>query len=206
MLREVDLEAHGFRTRREERDGVVGRERIDRVEVLRRDPKRNPARDHQPQPGAVAGELRHVGGRRDDLLEVVEHEQHLPLGEQRDDAVADGALLRLLHVERGGEGGEELGSLQHVGEADERHAVGELRLEPVAELRHQARLAHAARACDRHHPVPMHEVGELRQLAIAAEEVRCSGCGSAARSATRASPFPSSVDRSGTTRPAPAIA
>ena len=125
-----------------------------------------------PQLRSSAGELGHVGSRRHDLLEVVEQEQHLPLADQRDDALENGALLGLLYVEGSTQRRQELGRLGHVGETDEGSAVGKIASQAVGELGHQTRLADAARPRHGHDPVVADEFCELPELAIPAQERR----------------------------------
>ena len=62
----------------------------------------------------------------DDLLEVVQEQERLPVADQRDDPVAERPLLSLLHVECFGEGRQEVLSLGDVGHRDERDTVQEL--------------------------------------------------------------------------------
>ena len=66
------------------------------------------------------------GRGSDDLLEVVQKQERLPVADQRDDAVAERSPLRLLHVECVRERREELRRVGDVGERDERDTVQEL--------------------------------------------------------------------------------
>ncbi len=172
VIGQAKARAHRLRARREERDGVVGRQRLQGIQRLVGDPQRRPARHHDPEPWTARHELGNIGRCGDDLLEVVQHEEHLPVADERDDAVRDRPFLGLLHVERSAESREEAVRFGHVGEPDEGGPVGELGKEPPAELGHEARLAHAAGPGDRHDAVPAREVGELGQLMFAAEQGR----------------------------------
>ena len=84
---------------------------------------------------------------------------------------ANGALLRLLHVERRGERSEEAARVGDVGETDEGRAVGELGRERARDLGREARLADAAGPRHRHDPVRAHEADEVGELAVPAEQL-----------------------------------
>ena len=180
-------------------------ERIDGVEMLGGDPQRNAARDEEPQLGAAAHKLGDIGRRVDDLLEVVEDEQHLAVADERDDAVGERALLRLLHVERRCERGEEAARVGHVGEPGERRAVGELRRKRARDLGRKARLPDSARSGHRHDAIRAHEVGEVRELPLPAEQLRARF---RQRRADRDDRLTLAIElcRSGTTSPSPATA
>ena len=157
---------------REERDGIGCGQRLDGIEALSGDAERNATRDEKLEPRAAGDQRGHVGRGVDDLLEVVEDEEHAPIADERGDAVDDRALLGLLDVERGSECGKEVGGVGDVREADERGAVGKLRRQAMRELDREAGLPHAPRARHRHDPVRAHELGKVGELALAAEQFR----------------------------------
>ena len=135
--------------------------------------QRRPAGGDDPELRAALDEPGHLGrGRVDDLLEVVEEQERLPVADQRDDALAERPLLGLLHVEGLREGGHEVRGVGDVSQRDERDAVEELGREQPAELDEDARLADPAGAGDRDDSVLADEVGERRQVVGAADERR----------------------------------
>ena len=169
FVRGRELERRG--ARHEERHGGVELERRESVVPLRGDPQRRPARGHDSQLGAgldQASHLRRSGG--DDLLEIVEEQERRPVPEQRLDSVGERTSLRLLHVERLRERGDEACLVGHVRHGHERDAVHEFRSEQPPELGEHARLADPARAGDRDDAVIAGEVGEERQIGRSTDE------------------------------------
>ena len=92
----------------EELDRLRLGERRHRVLDLAADPQQLPARDQEPQVGAGLEQLRELGRRLDDLLEVVEQQQKLALADVLGEAVLRPERLRdRLGHERGvAEGGK----------------------------------------------------------------------------------------------------
>ncbi len=139
------------------------RERLERVHLLALEPERLAAGDEEAglgrglQPGA-----HRVGGERDELLEVVEHDEDLaPAGEGAPGA-GDGLLLALVDavdVERAGGALHDVVEGARVGEVDEPHPAGHLLLQPaLRHLEREARLAQAAEAGDGDQPRALREV------------------------------------------------
>jgi hypothetical protein len=64
--------------------GAFGRqvERLDPVLLLATDAKRHPARDEGVDAGAASQQIRHVGSGGDDLLQVVQYQEHVLVGER----------------------------------------------------------------------------------------------------------------------------
>ena len=105
--------ARSTRARRVELLGRRRREWLQGVLVFGRDPQRRPARGHDVQRRTALEEHGHVGRGLDDLLQVVQEQERLLVPDERDDPFRERSLLRLLHVERVGEGGEEVRALRH---------------------------------------------------------------------------------------------
>ena len=191
MLGGVEVRARRLRARGEQLDGVVGRERVDGIEMLGGDPQRNPARDDEPQLRASARQLRNVGRRVDDLLEVVEHEQHLTIADERDDAVREGALLRLLHVEGRRERGRKPARSVTSAKPTKAAPSGKSRAASVrATLGRQTRLSHSARPRHRHDTVSRARVRRDRRARDPGRGARCSARAAASRSRRSPRPFP----------------
>ena len=164
---------------REQRDGRIDRERGKRVLPFGSDPERRPAGRHDPKIRAAVVESRDLGRGGDDLLEIVEQQQRLPVADQAGYSIFDSSSLGLLDVERFPERGQEVAGLGDVGHRHECDAVQELRCEHPAELHERAGLADPAGAGDRHDPVPAHELDERRQVCRAPDE-RCDHVGQVA--------------------------
>src|SRR5262249_22275434 len=131
---------HRHRANGEEHRSIVGRERLDGIEMLGRDAERDAARDEELQSPTAGGPLSDMVRRVDDLLEVVEDEKHLPVAEEGDDPVERRTLLGLFDVQRRAERREEVGRVGDVDESDKRRSVAELSRELMRELDREARL------------------------------------------------------------------
>ena len=105
------------------------------------DPQQLPARDQEPQVGAGLEQLRELGRRLDHLLEVVEQQQELALGDVLGEAVLRPERLRdRLGHERG---------VAQRGQADPEDTRLERGHELGGDLQREPRLARAARTGER---------------------------------------------------------
>ena len=160
---------------------AVDLERPQRVLPLGDDLQRLPAGRHDPELRAAIDELGNVGrGRVDDLLEVVQQHKRLLVADQRDDPLCERPALGFLHVERLGEGGNELGRVGDVGHRDEHETVEKVGRESASQLDQDPGLADAARADDADEPVLANKLDERGQVDGPSQELRA-GLGQVAR-------------------------
>ena len=73
-----------------------------------------------------------------DVLEIVEHQEHLPLAQRRRHPLAEGSPSVLRHAERPGDGGGDEGGLSNRRERDEGHAAGEAGCHVIRDLEGEA--------------------------------------------------------------------
>ena len=122
---------------------------------------------HEPQARAAAQQIfGHGGGRVDDVLAVVEHDDHL--------AVADhvGEPGGVGYVERGRDRRGHRDRITDRRELDEVAAVGERDRFGARHLQREPRLADTARTDEGQKPLLGGEAGELAQLVVASDERR----------------------------------
>ena len=107
---------------------VVGgghRQRVERQGVLGPDAQRGPAGGEHPQAGAATEQLRHLAGRVEDVLEVVEDEQVPPVPQRRGEGVhGPPALLHPAHGAR--HRGQDQARVGERGQLDHRDRAGEV--------------------------------------------------------------------------------
>ena len=140
-----------------------------------RPPTRSPSRDVAitfTVVGAGQDRLDQVGGRVQDVLAVVQHDQQPPPRQRLGDAVG--------HREPGlggdaQHGGHHVGHRRRVADGrqlDQPHPVGELAGQLGRDLHRQAGLAHPAHPGQGHQPMGPHLLGQLLHLDVAAHEAR----------------------------------
>lgn len=146
------------------------RERVHLVLVLARQVQGHPAGGQDPQVRGLVQEPMHRGGRLNYLLDVVQHQQDVP--------VAEAVRQRLQwlhgrihpHAERRGDRGGNKPRVGDRAQIDQPHAV----VEPVDLLRSDAQgqpsLAGTAGPDQRHQPGAGEQVAELRDLPFASDE------------------------------------
>jgi hypothetical protein len=139
------------RARVEELDaGVVG-EGLDADDVLGPDAERRPARREHDELRAVRRQGREVRGRVEDLLEVVEQQEHPPARQEGSQPVRGAAVARLRDAERGRDRRNDEAGVGDGGDVDPRRSARE----PVRHVcggRHrERRLAHAPGTRERDH-------------------------------------------------------
>ena len=136
--------------------------------MLGADPQRGAARDHELGARRDGEQPRQVGGGVEQLLEVVEHEQHLAAAEH------GGQPFALGRAELLGDLGDHAGGVVERGQLDELRAVGEARRRAVGELEREVRLADAAWPGQREQPhVGVGEqLGGGQEVLVAAEQRR----------------------------------
>jgi hypothetical protein len=118
--------------------------------VFPRNPQPDATGDQDLQTGTSDQEPDEQRGGLDDLLEVVQHQQHMVVPQGLDQALCEWATARLADTERLGDGRRHevrLGERRQVHEAD---AVGELRRQLGGHRQRQPGLAHSARTGQRH--------------------------------------------------------
>ncbi len=140
-------EAHhvGLDERLERKVGARDLERRNRVLALGGQPQRGAARGQDPHPWGRGEQVADEGSSGKDLLEVVQHEQHPPLAQMLDHALAQ-VPLALAHVERPRDRRHHQLRARDRREADEQRTVAELGLELVRDCQPDSRLARASRA------------------------------------------------------------
>ena len=141
-----DEQAHRFALER-----VVGpvrqvrhAERRDGILLLDRESERRPARDQHVQSGRRLEQLADPRRRVDDLLEVVEHEQRLAIGQVAGEAVERCRPRRFHEREARRDRRDDQLRIADRVEGDEPRAILELAGHPSRELDRQPRLARAA--------------------------------------------------------------
>ena len=119
------------------------------VDPLAADAQHDPARDEEDGIRRERVEPDDRGRRIDDLLEVVEHDEHAPAAEREREPLLEGAVAGIADAESVGDRREQQGRLEHVLERDEGRAVGEERLGRRGDLDREPALADPARAQQR---------------------------------------------------------
>lgn len=154
-VRGVDLERHvgPLRQRAEQADGVAGlrvrragsrqRQGLEPEDLLASEVERLTRRDQYGEAGVPAQQRRELGGRLDDVLEVVEHEQHPPAVEGRVEPLARTGPFGC--TDSGGHGVEHQAMVREGTELHEVDAVleGGVTGRRGGDLERQARLADA---------------------------------------------------------------
>ena len=141
----------GLDERLERKAGIGSLERRHRILALRRQPQRRAARGQDPETRGSGEQVADEGRGREDLLEVVQHEQHAALAEVLDHAFGQ-VPLALADVERLRDRGHEQLRVRDRREADEQGAVAELGLERVRDRESQPRLARPSGTGERDEP------------------------------------------------------
>ena len=174
-LRAGREEAHyiGLDERLERKVGAGDLERRNRVLALGGQPQRRAARGQDPDARGRGEQVADEGCSGEDLLEVVQHEQHPPLAQMLDHALGQ-VPLALAHVERLGDRRHEQLRARDRREADEQRAVAELGLELVRDRQPDSRLARASRAGEGDEPRALvaEQRADRRELEPAADERR----------------------------------
>jgi hypothetical protein len=93
------------------------------------------ARRHHPQAWAARQEIGDQWGRAHHLLEVIEHQQQMAVSQVLEDEIPRRFPTRVAEVERGGDGHGHENGIGHVGERNERRAIGELRAQLGGEVK-----------------------------------------------------------------------
>ena len=151
-------------------------ERIERVDRLAVDTQRLAARgQHRDRRGHVDEGLDGGRGAVDDLLAVVEHEQHRPVGEHVTQSVEGRASRTGVEPEGGGEArGDPVGrvgvAVVDRGQVHEPHPVREEGAHVVGDLDREPGLAAATGTDERDDPVRREPGGEVAALGVAADE------------------------------------
>jgi hypothetical protein len=149
----------------EQRHRIAERQRVDPVGMFAVDAERELAGGEDANPQSGPQERCHqFGDRVDDVLAVVEHDQHVRAAQALDQGRLGGAV----GVERDGDGVTDRFGRAGCFETHEPGAVG--RLEPPSHLEREARLADAGRADERHEPVRGEKLARLRALAVSADQ------------------------------------
>ncbi len=109
------------------------------------------AGDQQRQVRASSQQLGHLAGSRQELLEVIHHQQHAAVTKLANKAVSNRLQLGS-YVERSDERRQHQLWVAHRGQIDEEDAVGELPVHSRGDGQRQASLAHATRSDQRQQP------------------------------------------------------
>ncbi len=142
----------------------VGRRRQprDRVLLLARDMEGGAARDDRGQVGAGPQQLGDDGRRADHLLEVVEHEEHLPDADVLGQQLERGPAGRVRHAEDAADRGRDQGGLADRLEGHEPDAVREPVRHRGGQLEREPGLARSARSGQRQQPGAIQEIARPR--------------------------------------------
>ena len=108
--------------------------------------------------------------RVDQMLTVVEHQQHLPGRQHVGQGLRHRPAAAVLHSERRCDRGRHQARIRHPGQLGQPHPIGEPAGHPLGHLAGQPGLSHPARPGHRHHPVPGQEFRDLIQLNGTADE------------------------------------
>ncbi len=143
---------------------------------LRADLERRAARRDHLQRGAARDERGDVSRGIEHLLEIVEHQEHAAIADDRAERVERRTAVRLGDVERDGDRRQHLGGHGDRGERDERRATGVVGRQTAEELDRETRLAGAAVAGDGEHArAAAQAFGGGREVLLAAEQGRGRG-------------------------------
>ena len=154
----------------EQRDRLIRRERADRIDVLGRDVERFATGDERSACRCSRDERGQQRSGLDDLLEVVDHEQHLLRGEERGQrlpgTLVDPECLR-------DRGNDEV-RIGDAGQVDQVDAIGMLVKQVRGNLDRQACLARSAGARQGHEPnvTPAQQGAQLADLSLPSDERR----------------------------------
>ena len=177
---------HRLRPLQEEPDGRVPREvaalrqmpqvrhgqRRHRALVLAGDAEGRPARHQDRERGAGAEEIGDQGGRRQQVLEVVEDEQETLRTEVGDQPLAERPLAGIRQVERLGDRRGDQAGVAERGQPDEPDPVREAAAQVAGHLEREAGLPHAAGSGERDEANvrPAQQIGDGRDVGGAADE------------------------------------
>ena len=112
----------------------------------------------------------HVGGRVEDVLAVVEHQQALAPLQRRGHAVGHTQSRLLRDAEDRGHRLRHRGRIAHGGQFDDPHPVGEAVGQPGRDLQRESGLADAADADQRHQPMRFQRRLQVGQFSLASHE------------------------------------
>ena len=147
-------------------------ERRHRHLVLAGHAQRGAARDDEARSGRDSDDLGDARGGVDDVLEVVQDEQHRALGKERRQRLDRGSRCAVEQADRPGDQRLDVGRVLDRRERHEPRPVGVLGLDRAGRLGGDARLADAARAGDGHEPGVVEQRPERLDLVVAPDEGR----------------------------------
>ena len=94
--------------------------------VLTGEAKSSPARDQDQDAGSSAEQVGHEGGGVDDVFEIVQNEQQVPLAHDSLKSHDQGFIARIAHAENVSDGGRNQIGMSDRREADEADAIREI--------------------------------------------------------------------------------
>lgn len=145
-------------------------QREDRQQLLARHREGRPAGGDHAHPRAAGQQPGDVVGRVEQVLDVVQHQQHAPLAQVPAQGDRQRLGARVAQAERAGDGGQHVCRVAQRGEVDEHRAVGVLAAQPQRQLQGQPRLARATGADQREEPGRAEQHAGRRDLAVAADQ------------------------------------
>ena len=145
-------------------------ERRDGILLLSVEPEGAPAGDQHLDPRGGLQQPVHERCRVEDLLEVVEHEEHGPVAQVLGEGLGRGPVAGLDETERAGHDRGDQARLAHLIESHEERPVDERRPQLLGRSDREAGLARPTRAGQRHEPVLAHERDELLDLTLAPDQ------------------------------------
>ena len=132
--------------------GIGQRQRLDRKLVLPAHMQRRPAGHQHLQPATRRQQLGHHRGRGQQVLEVVEQQQHLPAAQMRGERLEQRLAAHLGDPQRPRDGGRNQGGIAQRGQGHDEDPVGVGATEVLGHVQGQTRLADPARAGQREQP------------------------------------------------------
>ena len=172
--RPLGEQAHGVRgldIRQAFRIARRQRERRDPVDALPVDAERLSRRGEDPHPWAApAGQVGELGGGVDDVLAVVEDEEHVLLAEGIEQGVEQRAATLVLNAENCSDGGGHLLGMSDGRQLDEPDSLGVTTEQLGSGLQRKACLARTAGAGERDEPGRLDEGLHVGQLPLAPDE------------------------------------
>ena len=124
--------------------------------------------------GAAARSAPDLRCRLQHMLDVVEHQQQLPLAERLSQPRTRRIVAPVGEAERRGDGREDHGGIAQRRQVHEGHAVGEGGRHPFGRRDGQPGLAHAAGAAEgqQSYPSPLQQVRNRRDVVLAPDQSR----------------------------------
>ncbi len=144
----------------------------DRVLLFTTDPQRCAAGHDDPRCLGCVEEIGDVTGRVKESLEVVEHEQHRPVGEIWSKALGGRASRTVVQTDRSGDGRPDVPGVLEIGQRHEPRPFAEAVRRPPCRLHREAGLADTARPRESDESSIGDEVVELVELCVAPDEAR----------------------------------